>query len=119
MDFCVVADGAERWLLFGGVEFFDEVFELRAGAVAEQEDFDAERAVGGDAADDALNQKSEVVDFEAEVEALADGVAGGLIGLDETAFEAEVENSAGEGVPVLDTELDGAVAGVASRFAGF
>src|ERR1700722_6082955 len=120
MDFCLaVVDGAERCLLFGGVEFFDEVFELRAGAVAQQENFDAERAVRGNTAYDALDQKGEVIDLEAEIKALADDVASGLVGLDETAFEAEVQDPAGEGVPVLDTELDGAVARVASRLAGF
>ena len=105
-------------LLFCGFELFDEVFELGAGSIAEQEDLDAEGALGGDAADYALDKKGEMADFETKIEALAYGVAGGLVGLDEAAFEGQVQNFAGEGVPVLDTELDGAVAGVASRFAG-
>jgi hypothetical protein len=110
-----------RWIggFFGRVEFFDQLFELFAGAVAQQENFDAERAVRGDTADDALDQEDEVVDFEAEIKALADSVASGLVRLDETAFEAEVQDPAGERVPVLDTELYGAVAGITSRLAGF
>ncbi len=103
-----------------GLELLDEFVELFAAAVAEQEDLDAKGAVRAEAADDALYTEAEAVYLEAEIEAVADDVIGRLTGLDETAVEAEVEDLAGEGVPVLeDAKLDGAVAGVASRLAAF
>jgi hypothetical protein len=106
-------------LLFYGFELFDEVFELGAGSIAEQEDLDAEGAVGGDAADYALDKKGEMADFETKIEALAYGVAGGLVGLDEAAFEREVQDLAGKGVPVLHTKFDGAITGIATRLSCF
>jgi hypothetical protein len=108
------------WWVCSGLELLDEFVELFAAAVAEQEDLDAKGAVRADAADDALYAEAKAVYLEAEIEAVADDVIGRLTGLDETAVEAEVEDLAGEGVPVLeDAKLDGAVAGVASRLAAF
>ena len=60
-----------------------------------------------------------MTDFEADVEAIAYAVAGGLVGLDETTFERKVQDLAGEGVPVVNAKFDGAVAGVTTRLAAF
>lgn len=117
MDFCLVGCGAERWLLFGGVELCDEVFELIAGSVAEEKDLDAEGAVRGDAADDAAGAEGEAVYFEAKIEDIVDVYFGLKAGLEETAVEAEVDDFASGDVPAIDAEVEGAVAGIAARLA--
>lgn len=59
-----------------------------------------------------MDAKAEMVNLEAHLELIADDVVGRLAGLNEAAVEAEIENAALARVPVLDAELDGAVAGV-------
>jgi hypothetical protein len=113
-----------RWrqtssLLPDGVKFFDELFELCASAVAEEEDLDTECAVLGDMADDAAGSKGEAVYFEAEVENVVDIDFGLKVGLEETAIEAEIDDPARGDVPAVDAEVEWAVAGVAARLAAF
>jgi hypothetical protein len=72
-----------------------------------------------------VDAEAETVDLEAHLDLVAGAVAGRLAamgrtamagrfaGLDEATVEAEIEDAAFAQVPVLNMELDGAVAGVA------
>src|SRR5579871_1079089 len=65
-----------------------------------------------------MRAKGEAVHLEAEIEVIADAAHGTLSWPDEAAVEAQVDDFACD-VPVVDAEVDGAVARVTRRLAGF
>jgi hypothetical protein len=71
-----------------------------------------------DPAHDAIRAKAEAVHLEAEIEGIAYAAHGTLPGPEESALEAQVDYFASD-VPVVDAEVDGAIARVTRRLAGF
>ena len=89
----------------------DQVAELTAAALAEEQNLDADHVVRTYPAHDAMRAEAEAVYLEAEIEVIADAAHGTLSRPDEAAVEAEVDHFARD-VPVVDAEVDGAVAQV-------
>jgi hypothetical protein len=64
-----------------------------------------------------MRSEAKAVHFEAQVERVADVAYRVLAWTDEAAFQAEVDDFASD-VPVVNAEVDGAVAGMTLRLAG-
>jgi hypothetical protein len=100
-----------------GFQLGEELLQLGATALAQLGQLDPEAAVRAYAAHDAAGAEGEAVDLEAEIERVAGHAIGGVLVLDEAAFEAQIEDAAATPLPVLNAEVDGAVDAVASRAA--
>jgi hypothetical protein len=94
-------------------ELVEELLELAAAAVAEEENLYGDASGGLNAADDALREEGEAVYLEAHLDLIACDAIGSKLRLDKTTIEAEVEDAALPQMPALNAKVDGAVTPVA------
>jgi hypothetical protein len=96
----------------------EQLAQLPAATFAELQHLNADHVVRTYPPHDAMCAEAEAVHLEAEIESIADAANEMLTWPDETALEAQIDHLACD-APVVDAEVDGAVAGVTWRFAGF
>jgi hypothetical protein len=96
----------------------EQLAQLPAATFAQLQHLDANHVVRTYPPHDAMCAEAEAVHLEAEIESIADAAYEMLTWPDEAALEAQIDHLACD-APVVDAEVDGAVAGVTWRFAGF
>jgi hypothetical protein len=96
----------------------EQLAQLPAATFAELQHLNADHVVRTYPPHDAMCAEAEAVHLEAEIESIADAAYEMLTWPDEAALEAQIDHLACD-APVVDAEVDGAVAGATWRFAGF
>lgn len=100
-------------------ELIDQILKLSAAAVAQAKNLNSKRSRGLNTAHNALRAKRKVVNLEADLQPITHSIIGIEMGLNETAFKTEIEDTAFVKIPAQDAKVDRAGAGITRSSASF